>query len=75
MQHDRIAQVLARNTDRLMAFPGVLGTAESRCSGRPCILVLVARRTPELERLIPAELEGIPVELRETGPIRALDSI
>ena len=65
--------MLARHTARLMAIPGVTGTAESRRGGRPCILVLVARRTPELERLIPAELEGVPVEIRETGPIRVLD--
>jgi len=75
MPHDAVSQVLARHTDRLMALPGVVGTAESRCSGRPCIVVLLAHRTPELERLIPAELDGIPVELRETGTIRALDSI
>jgi len=74
MQHDTVAQVLGRHTERLMALPGVIGTAESKCMERPCILVLVMRRTPELERLIPAELEGIPVEIRETGPIRALDS-
>jgi hypothetical protein len=74
VQHDSVAQVLARHTERLMALPGVVGTAESTCGGRPCILVLVARKTPELEHLIPAELEGIPVEVRETGPIRALDS-
>jgi hypothetical protein len=74
MQADSVAQVLARHTERLMGVPGVIGTAESRCGGRPCILVMVARRTPELERAIPAELEGIPVEIRETGPIRALDS-
>ena len=66
VQHDSVAQVLARHTERLMALPGVVGTAESTCGGRPCILVLVARKTPELE--------GIPVEVRETGPIRALDS-
>lgn len=74
MLHDTVAQVLGRHTQRLMALPGVIGTAESKCSGRSCILVLVIRRTPELEHLIPAELEGIPVEIRETGPIRALDS-
>lgn len=74
VQYDTVAQVLGRHTERLMALPGVIGTAESRCSGRPCILVLVMRRTPQLVRLIPAELEGIPVEIRETGPIRALDS-
>ena len=74
MQHDTVAQVLGRHSERLMALPGVIGTAESECGGRPCILVLVVRRTPELELLIPSELEGIPVEIRETGPIRALDS-
>jgi len=74
MQHDTVAQVLGRHSERLMALPGVIGTAESECGGRPCILVLVARRTPEVELLIPSELEGIPVEIRETGPIRALDS-
>lgn len=74
MQQDSVAQVLGRHTERLMALPGVIGTAESKCSRRPCILVLVIRKTPELERLIPAELEGIPVEIHETGPIQALDS-
>lgn len=74
MQHDSVARVLGRHTRRLMALPGVVGTAEGRCSGRSCILVLVTQRTPELERLVPDELEGVPVEIRETGPIRALDS-
>lgn len=74
MKHDSVAHVLGRHTEWLMALPGVIGTAESRCSTKPCILVLVVRRAPELGRLIPAELEGIPVEIRETGPIRALDS-
>lgn len=73
MQGHRIAEVLARHTDRLMAVPGVVGTAEGECRGRPCILVLVDRRTPALERAIPRELDGVPVEIRETGPIRALD--
>jgi len=68
-----VAQVLRRHTERLMAIPGVIGTAESECSGHPCILVLVLQRTPELERLVPASLEGIPVEISESGPIRALD--
>jgi 1-acyl-sn-glycerol-3-phosphate acyltransferase len=73
-QDQPVAQVLARHTERLLAIPGVTGTAEGRSGGRACILVLVAQMSPELERVIPAELEGIPVEIRETGPIRALDS-
>jgi hypothetical protein len=73
MQNDGTAEVLRRHTGRLMAIPGVTGIGESRCGGVPCILVLVLRRTPEIERLLPSSLDGIPVEIRETGPIRALD--
>jgi hypothetical protein len=74
MQHDTVAQVLGRHTERLMALPGVVGTAEGLCGGQPCILVLVVRKTSELARAIPSKLEGVLVEIRETGPIRALDS-
>jgi 1-acyl-sn-glycerol-3-phosphate acyltransferase len=72
-QDQPVAEVLSRHSGRLLAIPGVTGTAEGRCGGQPCILVLVVRRTPELADLIPDELEGIPVEIRETGPIHALD--
>ncbi|GIW73234.1 MAG: hypothetical protein KatS3mg102_2776 [Planctomycetota bacterium] len=65
-----IAQVLAEHTPALMALPGVVGTAQARCDGRPCIRVMVEELTPELSRLLPAELEGYPVEVRLTGPIR-----
>jgi hypothetical protein len=68
-----VAQVLERHADRLMALPGVVGTAEGSSGGRPCILVLVERLAPSLRREIPAELDGVPLEIRETGPIRARD--
>jgi len=64
-------KVLERHTPSLMALAGVLGTAEGSCGGRPCILVLVKRLTPLLRQQIPTELEGIPVEIRETGTITA----
>jgi hypothetical protein len=66
-----VTQVLERHTDRLMSLPGVVGTAEGECSGRPCILVLVERVTPSLRQAIPSELEGIRVEIRETGRVQA----
>ena len=66
-----IAQVLEGHTARLMSVAGVVGTAEGECAGKPCILVLVERLTPALRQAIPSELEGIPVEIRETGPIEA----
>jgi hypothetical protein len=66
-----VAQVLERHTARLMSLPGVVGTAEGECAGQPCLLVLVERLTPALRQAIPSELEGIPVEIRETGRIDA----
>lgn len=67
-----IDQVLKKHTPALMALPGVVGTAQSLCTGRPCIRVFVIRRTLELKKEIPQELEGYPVILEETGEIRAL---
>jgi hypothetical protein len=68
-----LSEVLAAHTPEWMAFPGVVGTAESRLpDGRPCILVLVARLTPELRAKIPANAEGWPVRIEETGEIHAM---
>jgi hypothetical protein len=57
-----------------MSLSGVVGTAEGQCAGKPCILVLVERLTPALRQAIPSELEGVRVEVRETGRIEARDS-
>jgi hypothetical protein len=66
-----VSEVLERHNGHLLSIPGVVGTAEGSCGGRPCILVLVARLTPQLQQKIPSVLEGIPVEARETGKIEA----
>jgi hypothetical protein len=68
-----LSEALAAHTPELMGLPGVVGTAESRLpDGRPCILVMVARLTPELKRRIPKTIEGWPVRFEETGEIRAM---
>ena len=68
-----IAAVLATHTPELMRLEGVVGTAESRLAdGRTCVLVMVSRMTPELRRRIPERLEGWPVRVETTGPIRAM---
>jgi hypothetical protein len=68
-----LVDVLAARTPEWMSIPGVVGTAESRLDdGRPCILVLVVRLTPELRRAIPETIEGWPVRIEETGEIRAM---
>ena len=68
-----LSDVLAAHTLEWMKTPGVVGTAESRLDdGRPCILVMVIRLTPELRRAIPETIEGWPVRIEETGEIRAM---
>jgi hypothetical protein len=68
-----IEEVLKRNNERLMSVPGVVGTGIGRCDGKPCIRVYVVKKTPELEKKILSAIEGYPVVVEETGPIRPLD--
>lgn len=68
-----IGEVLAEHTPGMMSVPGVVGTAQGLCEEGPCVLVLVASRTPDLVRRIPRVLEGYPVRIRETGTLRARD--
>lgn len=67
-----IGEVLRENREKLMSIPGVVGTAEGICDDKPCIKVYVAEKTAEIEKKIPASLDGYPVEVQETGEIQAL---
>ena len=67
-----IGEVLKEHTDRLMSLPGVVGTAQGLCLGKPCIKVFVIQKTLELEQKIPEILDGYAVSIEETGKIRAL---
>jgi hypothetical protein len=75
--HRPLADVLKSHTPELMGIEGVVGTGEGKLGdqpgGRPVILVLVARRTPEIDARIPKEIEGYPVEIRAVGEVRKLD--
>jgi len=37
------------------------------------ILLLIARRTPQIEQRAPREIDGYPVVIQEVGTVRALD--
>jgi len=74
MEKRTIDEVLREHTDSLMSIPGVVGTAQGRCAGKPCIRVLVIRKNPQLTRKIPSAIEGYAVTVKETGRIRALGS-
>jgi hypothetical protein len=72
MKEKTIQEVLSEYTGELMSLPGVVGTAQGLCDGKPCIKVFVTEKTPELDQRIPDSLGGYPVMTEETGVIRAL---
>jgi DhnA family fructose-bisphosphate aldolase class Ia len=73
MPEKTIEAVLKEHTERLMSHPGVVGTAQGECAGKPCIKVYVVKKTPDLMKQIPSDIDGYAVVIQETGDIRALD--
>ncbi len=68
-----INQVKEAHTRELMAIPGVVGVYIGELDNHdPCIGVMVAKKTPELVKKIPKNLEGYPVRIDETGEIRPM---
>ena len=65
-------EVLKKHTKALMTIPGVVGTGEGRCEGKPCIKVFVIKKTSDLDEKIPKNLDGYAVIIEETGEIKAL---
>lgn len=66
-------EILSDLTERLMAIPGVVGTAEGMSEGGVCIKVFVSSKTPELLRQIPTVVGQYPVIVEESGEFRAFD--
>ena len=72
MPQRTIGAALKDLTDRVMSIPGVVGTAEGLCEGRPCLKVFLTKKTPERLRQIPAVLGGYRVTTEESGVLRPL---
>lgn len=72
MSTKTIEEVLRENTDELMSIPGVVGTAQTLCDEKPCIMIMVTKLTKELEQKIPKQIEGYVVTIEESGEIKAL---
>ena len=77
-----MAAVQARHERELLRYPNVVGVASGtptrggKPAAGPAILVLVSRKVPEgelaSEERLPRELEGVPVDVVETGAIEPL---
>jgi hypothetical protein len=70
---DRAADVQERSHGDLMKAPGVVGTGVGlgKQPGTVTIEVFVKKDTPETRAAIPAQIEGIPVHVAETGRVVA----
>jgi hypothetical protein len=66
-----IRDVIKEHTEELMSIPGVVGVGQGLCDNTPCIKVYIIKSTPELDRKIPAVLDGYRVSTEVTGPIKA----
>ena len=67
-----IQEALEKHKDDLMAVSGVQGTALGCSAEQTCIVVYALEKTAALKQELPDTLEGFPVKVVETGPIRAL---
>jgi len=72
MASPTIEDVLNKHAEEWLAIPGVVGAAVGESNGRPCIQILVVKKTRELSSRLPSRVEGRPVVIKETGEIRAL---
>ena len=78
----RIAEVRARHEQELLRYPNVVGVAvgvrirRGTPTGERCLVVYVERKLPRDQlaagELLPAEVEGVPVDVVEAGRIQPL---
>lgn len=70
-----IESVMEVHVPELMSIVGVTAVGIGELpDGSPCIKVYVVKKTDELVRKIPAQLEGHPVVIEESGEIKPLES-
>jgi hypothetical protein len=77
-----LTAVRAKHEARLLRYPNVVGVTEGtrmragRLTGEPALVVLVSGKVPRTKlpkgSLLPSELDGIPIDVIEVGPIEAL---
>jgi hypothetical protein len=61
-------EVQKRHEASLMSIPSVISVGVGEREGEPTLKVVVEEGTPELERQIPEQIEGIKVEVERSDP-------
>ena len=73
VQKRDINTVKEAHVNELMALKGVVGVYVGVLdNGTPCIVVMVVKKTSEIEQKIPKQLEGHPVRIEESGEIKPM---
>jgi hypothetical protein len=81
-QEQRVTAVKTRHETELLRYPNVVGVAtgmrtkQGSPTGEYCLVVYVTKKVPKselrTEEILPRALDGIPVDVVETGEIRPL---
>ncbi|HKJ32100.1 MAG TPA: hypothetical protein VKA34_09745 [Balneolales bacterium] len=74
MQKLPITEVIKKHAAELMSIPGVVGIYEGETKdGKPCIKVMVEKKSKDTESQIPKTLEGYPVIIHVSGKIKPME--
>ena len=70
-----INDVLRAHDQELLAVKGVVGVYVGMLEDgkTPCLKVMVAAKSGEVEKAVPKSIEGFPVVIEITGEIKPLD--
>ena len=74
LRNRSIEQVFDAHRASLLSTPGVVGAGIAKLNDKPCIMVMVRERDPDLENHIPKQLDGYDVIIEVTGDFKPLDS-
>ncbi len=81
-EHDRAKQIMEQHKNELMSYPNVTGVGvgyrvkAGKRGSDICIRVYVIKKYPEKSLkeadILPSSIEGVPVDVIESGIIKAL---
>ena len=65
-----IEQAFDAQRDALLSTPGVVGAGIAKLDEKPCIVVMVIEKYPDLENHVPKELDGYAVIIEIVGDFK-----
>lgn len=64
-----VEQVFDSNRDSLLSIPGVVGAGIAQLDDKPCIMVMVKRKSDISPDQIPQEIDGYRIVIEETSRV------